>query len=146
MVSYWDWSLDWEKPSESIVWDTELGFGGNGDSADENQRLGGGTCVRNGPFANLNLTWLDQSYYPHCLLRGFRSDLGPGKFTGHPFRPDAIKELMEQDNYVSFLTFLETQPHNAIPHGVRGDFAAATAPNGEYCFRRSDLNFHVSTR
>ncbi|KAH9477723.1 N-acetyl-6-hydroxytryptophan oxidase ivoB [Psilocybe cubensis] len=82
---YWDWSLDATSPEnfmKSPVFDSVLGFGGNGPYTEEGVvaapfeipgRTGGG-CVRDGPFAHQRLhVGPGNSVAPnsYCLTRDF---------------------------------------------------------------------------
>ena len=132
-LTYWDWALDWQDPANSSIWDSETGFGGNGNSSSSMKSkltVGYGYCVTDGPFAGLQVQYEDRISNPHCLSRGFKSDNGPGRFSGENFRPENMDELFRQDSFTDFMNMME-MIHNGIPSGVRGDFSVFSAPNGK---------------
>lgn len=53
MMPYWDWSLDSQAPSQSVVF-SNSSFGGSGK--------GTTLCLINGPFANLTTTFASAGY------------------------------------------------------------------------------------
>ena len=122
--SFWDWSLDWEDLPNSLIFDPELGFGGDGDS--EAPTFGNAHCVTSMPFKGLKPQWAGTKYDPHCLTRSFNDD----DWVGHFLSPTSLAEVMAKDNYKDFFLALEMRAHDIIPTGVRGDFTAFTAPNG----------------
>lgn len=127
---YWDWSLDWEDLTQSPVWDSDTGFGGNGNSSDE-ESVAFGHCVTDGPFARLIALIWGAEHKPHCLSRGFASPEIVKRY-GLKVKPEALKKLLEEPNFESFNLGLETGPHDAIPGTVRGDFLMFTAPYGTF--------------
>lgn len=134
LASYWDWTIDYKNPAQSSLFDSKLGFGGNGDVNGE-KSVGNGHCVVDGPFAGFHGKYFDDvvnnpkdELVPHCLSRGFRDG---DSFSGHKFRPDAINRMFRQKSFDKFFLFLELGPHNGIPQGIRGDFATFTAPYGK---------------
>ena len=52
---YWDWSLEAKNFRDSVIWDNECGFGGNGSPKEDN-------VVRTGPFGND--TWVQPNGQP----------------------------------------------------------------------------------
>lgn len=127
---YWDWSLDWEDLTLSPVWDSDTGFGGNGNSSDE-KSVAHGSCVTDGPFARLVALFWGVEDKPHCLSRGFAKHEKVKKF-GLKVKPEALQKLLEEPDYDSFNLGLENGPHDTIPSIVRGDFYKVTAPNGMF--------------
>lgn len=125
---YWDWSLDWEDLTLSPIWDSDIGFGGNGNSSDE-RSVAYGYCVTDGPFARLTALIWGVEDKPHCLSRGFATHEKVKKL-GSQVSPEALEKMLEEDNYDSFNIGLEYGPHNAIPKTIRGDFYRVTAPYG----------------
>ena len=127
-LPYWDWTLDWENITISPIWDTETGFGGNG-----NVNLGSPVfdahCVTEGPFALLDVPYFEDIYKPHCLLRGFDKNLAKFRQDLHP---DALDKLLLLDDYNTLNLGLENGPHVAIPKSINGDFSLHTAPFGNY--------------
>lgn len=130
-VRYWDWVLDYQDPASSPVFDAQLGFGGNGDSALGESPVGGGHCVTDGPFAMTLARYVGLEVKPHCLSRNFRNDTAIGRFTGHLIRPDLVNKYMDENDLLLFTLKLESGPHNTIPFGIRGDFLSFNAPAGK---------------
>ena len=128
MSSYWDWSLDWINITQSPVWDTEYGFGGNGD--EEAGESIHGHCVTDGPFAGFKVPFVEKIPYPHCLSRGFATGDNLTQFT-IAISPTALDELLRTPYYANFNQGVENGPHLSIPHSIRGDFATVTAPAGK---------------
>jgi tyrosinase len=112
------------------VFDTQLGFGGNGDITLHQSPIGG-YCVTDGPFAMLTARYIGLEISPHCLSRNFRNDTSTGHFTGAFIRPDIMEEILEEKDLLEFNLQLEDAPHNAIPYGIRGDFLSFNAPAGK---------------
>ena len=127
---YWDWSLDWMDLAKSSIWDSETGFGGDGDP---NQPLtvGGGRCVIDGPFSGLRPIKYNHTYVQHCLSRGFRDEIAAGKLPGEPFRPEAVGRTMRIPTYKEFVKSIERDLHAPIHLSIRGDLFAMTGANGE---------------
>jgi tyrosinase len=127
---YWDWSLDSDNFLNAPVWDTTLGFGGNGHTGLGEPVLDG-YCVDSGLFANTSVPFLNFENTPHCLARGFvnGSEL---EDLSKEISPAALKTLFQIPDYNSFNLALENGPHNVIPHIIRGDFSVFTAPSGMY--------------
>jgi tyrosinase len=95
-IRYWDWTLDYEYPASSIVFNSSIGFGGNG-GLDAPESVGKGRCVTDGPFAGLQAKYFDDvvnnphdKLVQHCLSRGFKDG---DSFSGHKFRPEAMERL-----------------------------------------------------
>ncbi|KAK6596644.1 hypothetical protein H4I96_09296 [Botrytis cinerea] len=130
---YWDWSLDWEDMSKSPIWDSNIGFGGNGNSH-SNKSVGHGHCVTDGPFANRTIQYFGSEYGAHCLSRGFIHGDHLRTIFGLKVQPKALEAVLLQPDYESFNLELEEGPHNAIPRAIRGDFLRVTAPNDPVFF------------
>jgi tyrosinase len=133
-LRYWDWPLDWENPAKSPVFDSELGFGGNGDP-NAPKSVGSGHCVTEGPFSDLRAKYYDNIFtnpndelLPRCLSRGFADG---DTFSGAKFSPEVMTELFSKTTFDEFLFYLEKVPHNGIPLGIQGDFLTYTAPYGK---------------
>ncbi|SLM40374.1 Uncharacterised domain, di-copper centre [Lasallia pustulata] len=124
--SYWNWILDWEDITQAPVWHEKDGFGTNGDPS-VGEAIMGGHCVVDGPFARLEVPYIDKRPKPHCLSRGFESG---GQLAKHGswFRPEAMEKLQRGNDYNAFNLGLEDGPHIAIPRSIRGDFSMFTAP------------------
>jgi tyrosinase len=118
--------LDWEDLPNSQIFDSELGFGGDGDPKAE--KIGYAHCVTDLPFKGLKPQWRGSEYEPHCLTRSFNDD----GWVGHFVNPESLAEVLSEETYKEFFLALELRAHDIIPTGVRGDFMAFTAPNGEF--------------
>jgi len=130
-LPYWDWSLDWQDFTKSPIWNIDS-FGGNGDPSDS-LSVGGGHCVTDGPFAGLEIVFYDDDYHPHCLSRNFESGQAMRNL-GKLVRPEAIAEIMEEDDYEAFTSRLEHNAHHFLSASVRGDFSKFTGPNDPVFF------------
>ncbi|KAH8804897.1 hypothetical protein F5884DRAFT_859514 [Xylogone sp. PMI_703] len=126
-LPYWDWSLDWESLFSSPVFSSTHGFGGNGNTS-LSPILNFGTCVTEGPFADLTLSFAGQETQSHCLTRSFQ-DEGLRGYSGEGVSPAAIEEVLSKEDYASFFSAIEEGPHDTIPNMIRGDFWYLTAPN-----------------
>ena len=128
---YWNWSLDWEDLTSAPVWDSETGFGGDGDfSADAS--IIHGHCVTDGPFAGLQVLYTDSTFRPHCFSRGFESS-ETLKQLALNITPAAVERLLDQSDYEVLNLGLEDGAHISVPRSVRGDFSLFTAPYGVFC-------------
>lgn len=123
---FWDWSLDWEDLPGSLIFDSELGFGGDGDP--KTPKYKHNHCVTDLPFKGLKPQWSGSAYDPHCLTRSFNDD----GWVGHFVNPESLAEVLSKETYEEFFFALEMRAHDIIPTGVRGDFMAFTAPNGKH--------------
>lgn len=132
-LTYWDWSLDWEDMAASPIWDINSGFGGTGDKS-SNKSVGHGHCVTDGPFANWTVLYFGTESTAHCLSRGFIHGERLEKTFGSKVKPEALENVLHQDQYGEFNLKLEEGPHNAIPRAIRGDFLRVTAPNDPVFF------------
>lgn len=126
---YWDWSLDWMNLTKSSIWDSETGFGGNGDP-NQPLTIGGGRCVTDGPFSGLRPIKYNHTYVQHCLSRGFQDETMAGKLPGESFKPEAIGQIMRIPTYKEFVKSIERDLHAPIHLSVRGDLFAMTGANG----------------
>jgi tyrosinase len=114
-LPYWDWTLDYEDPASSPVFDTNLGFGGNGDESS--------SCVIDGPFASMNVSTPDN----HCLQRVFDLAMIP-----HYASPSQVNSTLETISYSLFRPALESGPHRGAHAGISGDMGHSYSPNGEH--------------
>lgn len=127
---YWNWLLDWADVTKAPIWDSTDGFGGDGDPSKGSELLKG-HCVVDGPFAMLEVLYLDRQDSRHCLSRGFASgDLLAQQ--SEKIRPESIEKILLKRDYADFNLGLEMAGHNAIPRSIRGDFSMFTAPYGLY--------------
>jgi tyrosinase len=143
MHRYWDWSLDWEDLVEAPVFDSQTGFGGDGDPNGESTNGDDkGRCITDGPFKDLRVEYFNSRSRPHCISRGFynQESKTDGSISGKGVRPEAVDNILGQTDYESFFKSLEEGPHDAIPHGIRGEFFVFTAPNGTL----SHPSYHVA--
>lgn len=127
---YWDWSLDAENLTASPIWDSDMGFGGDGNkSLEESVPLG--CCVTDGPFSNITVQYYGTEQQTHCLSRKLIDKDHFDHIFGSHVNSDALQKITNEPDYASFNTKLEDGPHNAIPRTIRGDFYRVTAPNGK---------------
>lgn len=89
-----------------------------------------GSCIENGPFADYEVRYTGWATRPHCLSRGFGQFPASHNFSGDAISPVVLQDVLKHDDFHEFLMALERGPHDAIPHGVGGDFMMLTAPNG----------------
>ncbi|KAL9621526.1 MAG: hypothetical protein Q9160_004056 [Pyrenula sp. 1 TL-2023] len=134
-VTYWDWTLDWNDMLSAPVWgDNDFSFGTNGSAeAGIGRGVMHGSCVLDGPFANMTVHYFNRTMEEHCLSRGFSKEELRHKFQDW-LRPAAIETLLLEPNYEDFNTKVEDTPHMAIPGIVQGDLAGFTAPNDPLFF------------
>lgn len=131
-LAYWDWSLDWQNFTESPIWHSKTGFGGNGNSSGA-ITVGHGSCLIDGPFANVTALFygMDDENV-HCLSRGFRSGEDLSRLCSDDIRPDVIETIIRFQDYESFNLGLEHRAHRAIPNCVQGDWLSFSVPFGMY--------------
>jgi len=129
-LPYWDWSLDWSDFRAAPVWDAKSGLGGDGSGPES---VGDGKCVTTGPFSDLQMSFYDNDFQPHCLSRGFPSDSELQEL-GQLIRPDAISALMAEKDYSTFASEIEHRAHKFLSHSVRGDLSRFTGPNDPVFF------------
>ena len=129
-ASYWDWSLDWMDLANSSIWNSSVGFGGDGD-LDGPVTVGGGRCVTNGPFSALRPIIYNHTYTQHCLSRGFRDGKTVGRIPGAQYSPESIGSILRESTYKEFVRRVEYYLHNTMHQGIAGDFLAMTAANGK---------------
>ncbi|KAH7304751.1 hypothetical protein B0I35DRAFT_454600 [Stachybotrys elegans] len=129
---YWDWVRDSAAPSLASVWDPVTGFGGNGSSTD------GSFCVRDGPFANLQLAYWNNDTTPHCLKRQWLDVQGPTpEMLGIAYSQAIVTDVFTNTDFLSFHGSLESRPHAAVHAGIsgyNGDMGPATSPNDPIFF------------
>ncbi|KAH8724982.1 hypothetical protein GQ44DRAFT_772714 [Phaeosphaeriaceae sp. PMI808] len=115
VLTYWDWGLDWEDITAAPIWAAEDGFGSNGHPSEGLEKaINGGYCVQDGPFRHFSVPYLDKSYWPHCLTRGFLTG-DELKNKSQLLAPDVLEGLLDMEDYSSFNLGLENGPHNVIP-------------------------------
>ena len=110
-VPYWDWSLESQIWTNSIVWNSQCGIGGNGRP------------VRNGPFRPS--VWTAPNGRP--LTRNFNGVL-----------PDcasvALAQRMDVPQFPIWHNFIEVNLHNAFHCHVGGTMCLAEAANDPVFF------------
>lgn len=124
--------------ANSSIFDSVDGFGGDGDHAGQ-EIVGGGRCVVDGPFAELQPILYNHTYIRHCIARGFRDGEEAGRISGEYYRPESIGSILRKQSYVQFVREVEIYLHNPLHQGINGDFLAMTAANGIFPFCLSPL-------
>ena len=128
---YWDWTLGWKDLTHALIFDSDTGFGGDGDPTGDITIGKTGRCVIDGPFNDIKAKYYDVKYLPHWLSRGFRDYGNIGVIgNGETISTEAIDEVLNLENYEQFVEVLENKVHDTIPFGVGGDFETFTASNG----------------
>lgn len=51
---------------------------------------------------------------------------------GEEISPENIEEVMQVDDYDTFVAQMESKVHDTIPFGIGGDFETFTAPYGKF--------------
>ncbi|KAK7943942.1 uncharacterized protein PG986_013055 [Apiospora aurea] len=135
-MAYWDWTLDTADVTKAPVWDTETGFGGNGDPAiDPMTESSNKKCLVDGPLAGLEVAYTMKGYHPHCLTRNWNSGIAfPGDMLADSYTKEVVAEVSAQKTYPKFRYELEGGPHGAIHSAVGGDMSPATSPNDPIFF------------
>jgi len=100
---WWDWSLDTPERgghfNSSPVWDTVLGFGGDGKKVSNSSEEF--RCLIDGPWAqyNASMTWKPKEPgFERCVERDF--DWKLGEASGSP--RETLNGLLERDRYANF--------------------------------------------
>jgi tyrosinase len=126
-------SYDTDDVTKAPVWDTETGFGGNGDPAiDPITGNSKEKCVVDGPLKDLELAYTMNGYEPHCLTRNWNSGVAfPGNMLAEHYTKEVIDNTTTLNTYPEFRYQLEGEPHGAIHSAVGGDMSPATSPNGK---------------
>ncbi|KAJ5552664.1 Di-copper centre-containing protein [Penicillium frequentans] len=119
-LPYWDWSKDYENVLESPIWDTDAGFGPNGDPTGP-EGVSKGHCVRNGSFAGWTPAWYQGEYRPHCLSRGFLDVATAEKVSGRTVRPEILEAVVaDETNFFNFTVHVEDVSHLTVPFLYNG--------------------------
>lgn len=101
---YWNEVLDMDALNQSVVFDPNTGFGGEG-----------GDCVTDGPFVNLTLHMNSSSTSAsYCLTRSFNQN---GFQTG---QQQYIDECFNTTNYEDAFECYQVNPHTAGHSAVGG--------------------------
>ncbi|MCJ1357635.1 MAG: hypothetical protein MMC33_007631 [Icmadophila ericetorum] len=130
---YWDWSMDWMNLANSSIWNSETGFGGDGN-LNSPLTVGGGRCVTDGPFSELRPIIYNHTFTEHCLSRGFRDGNTSSRLTGAPYSPESIGQILREPTYKEFVRKVEYYLHNTMHQSIAGDFLAMTAANDPIFF------------
>ena len=116
-MPYWDWSLESQTWQNSIIWNAQCGFGGNGDRRTNGQR------VTTGPFQWQTWTQPDGN----SLSRSFNNVL-----------PDCAAVAMAQRMGVSqFRTWhdqIQNNFHNSVHCNIGGTMCTAASANDPIFF------------
>lgn len=121
--------MDSEDLTKSPIWDSDIGFGGDGDP-DGEETVGDGRCVVDGPFKGLQLLFYGEGDEPHCFSRGFFDGKEKGKLPGSKLSPERIDKVLSEQDFESFFLGLERGPHDIIANSIRGEFQQFYAPGG----------------
>lgn len=130
-LPYWDWTKDLQHIYNAPIWgsdDISFGTNGTGDTSPVPGELRG-SCVTDGPFANMTLHYLGLKEQEHCFSRGFASEDLLHNLTSW-LRPQIIEKLLLMPRYEDFNSYLEHYTHLAIPGIIQGDLVTFTSPNG----------------
>ncbi|KAH8749491.1 amino acid transporter [Diaporthe sp. PMI_573] len=121
---YWEEALDADDMDNSVVFNPDTGFGGNGSGDDK--------CVVDGPFSNLMLhitsQWGVMDYSSYCLARSFDYDVFLGA------NQTNIDTCLESDNYVEALSCYSNALHIAGHLGVGKTIYDPVASPGDPLF------------
>ena len=116
---------------KSPIWDTDAGFGPNGDVAGP-EGVSKGHCVRNGSFSEWNPAYYQGDYQPHCLSRGFLDTATAEERSMTTVKPNILEAVITREtDFFNFTMEIEDVSHITVPYLVHGDFRRITAPNGE---------------
>lgn len=142
LLSYWDWTLDWQDISASSIWSNEDGFGGENDcSIDMRGDTSDNTCV-SGPFKDNVFINFNGTIWPHCLSRQLQNTTSErGKLAKELIRPEAMGQLTRSQNYGTLRYMIEMQMHNVIHYGIIGDLTEVSSANGRLSSRRKKSRF-----
>ncbi|KAI1076040.1 Di-copper centre-containing protein [Whalleya microplaca] len=118
---YWDEPLDVGNLSASALWDTELGFGGDGAGEDR--------CIADGPFANATLHFnMDLSKTEVCITRRFSERAFSGA------ERQNVDTCLAQGGFEDAWNCLEGAPHGAGHGGVSGTMVNPLLSPGDPVF------------
>ncbi|KAH7082308.1 hypothetical protein FB567DRAFT_530999 [Paraphoma chrysanthemicola] len=134
-LPYWDWTKDLQNIYAAPIWgsdDISFGRNGTGDVSPVPGQIRG-SCVTDGPFANMTLHYLGLKEQEHCFSRGFASENLLHNLTSW-LRPQIIEKLLLMPRYEEFNAFLEHYTHLAIPGIIQGDLVTFTSPNDPVLF------------
>jgi len=123
---YWDWTLDFEMPSASPIFDLQLGFGGDGRFGEE-ENASNGTCVADGPFSHYIGLYVNDDYAPHCLSRQFGEGFFIKDTSQSPYRPEVVQRLLSAPTFEAFTEGIY-ELHDDVHDGVGGDLRLNTSP------------------
>lgn len=107
--------------NESIIFDPDTGFGGNG--------VGDDLCITDGPFVNLTLHFTKTSNNEnYCLSR----DLNQTAFEGG--NQEVLDTCFSKANYSAAWPCWSTSPHGSAHGGVNGVMFDADGSPGDPLF------------
>lgn len=113
VIPYWDWTIDYEDPANSIVLSNTY-YGGNG--------VGRRGCVEDGAFAGF------EAYYPyrHCLERDYDDGYSISSFASSW----TVNSIVRYTSlYDSFRQAIESSPHARPHNNIGGDMMTMASPN-----------------
>lgn len=118
---YWEELLDSDNLTASAIFDTEYGFGGNGNGTDE--------CIIDGPFANITLH-LGPIYEvtDHCISRSLNSDAI--KWANQTY----LDIVFAAQNYSAAWPLFSSWPHTAGHAAISGVMLDVTCSPGDPIF------------
>ncbi|CUA75140.1 Hemocyanin G-type, units Oda to Odg [Enteroctopus dofleini] [Rhizoctonia solani] len=122
---YWDWTKDVDNMAQSEIFDPIKGFGGNGNTSQNN-------CVQDGPYSpnsNFTLTWPQSQ----CLQRNFQmqtssSSWRPASSPSTRHSQAVINDINNNDKFTDFWPALEEGPHDSVHNEINDDMASSFSP------------------
>ncbi|KAK4161064.1 hypothetical protein QBC43DRAFT_380935 [Cladorrhinum sp. PSN259] len=118
---YWDETLDAGAFSQAIIFDDDVGFGGDG--------VGPSKCIQTGPFANyINSLGPGYNLTDHCIQRQINDT--QSRYAAKKFE-DAC---LAKDTFLQFWPCLEGTPHGAGHAGVGAQMLNGISSPGDPLF------------
>ncbi|KAI1338254.1 Di-copper centre-containing protein [Xylariaceae sp. FL0016] len=106
-LPYWNEPSDVNALNQSVIFDTEFGFGGDGEYPDG--------CITDGPFVNLTLHFQeDLSTSDYCLSRSMNDRSFSGAAQSN------VDTCLAKTTFIDAWNCLEGNPHSAGHGGVAG--------------------------
>ena len=104
---YWQEQIDAGKFSQSVIFDTTYGFGGDGS--------GRGNCISTGPFANYtNHIGPGYQVTNHCIDRRINNQISSGSSQSN------VNQCLQQTSFATAWNCIEGMPHAGGHAGVGG--------------------------